>query len=199
MAESLEISVLSNFGVRYFLEDVSTIITSGHIATSAATSAANEIKYVLSCNVGEINKDVKTFKTLNGNGWDSAVPLGQSISEGSMNLIRVGSDIFNGTDDDNYGKLKKWVLDATKAGGATAAKALVEIVPRGMTSGSTPEEQYEATVYVVVPTKFNPGERNTDDGQEFDISFQPYGAPIPCTVTKGSSDGVFNLTEVTLS
>ena len=176
-------SVLSNFGVRYFLLDVADALATSGKALKADLQLAtdNELTDVLSCNVGEISKEVKTFKTLNGDGWDSAVPLGQSVGEGSMSLIRVGEGQYSASGTSAYDKLRKWVTDATAAGGATAAKVLVEVVPRGSeanSGGTGTHPIYDSTGYLVVPTRFNPGERNTSDGQEFDVSFQPYGAPM---------------------
>lgn len=177
---AVDVQVLSNFGVRYFLIDVVTIDKT----TGTTVSASAEIADVLSCNPGTINKDVKTFKTLNGGGWDSAVSLGQSLSEGSMSLIRTGQgNAFEGGDDDStatYNKLKAWVYNATKDGGVNAEKLLIEVVPRGKVSGSA---VYEGTAYHVVPTSFDPGERNTADGQEYSINFQGYGEPQPLDVS----------------
>ena len=54
-----EYFVLSNFGVRYFMEaytDSSTVPATG----------TNELKDILSCNLGAITKDTKKYKTLGG-------------------------------------------------------------------------------------------------------------------------------------
>lgn len=171
---AIDVQVLSNFGVRYFL-------TTTAPTTTLADVTANEIKDVLSCNPGSINKDVKTFKTLNGGGWDSAVSLGQSLSEGNMSLIRTGQgDVFDGDDESStYNKLKTWVYKATAEGGANAERYLIEVVPRGKSAGSA---VYEGTAYHVVPTAFDPGEKNTSDGQEYSINFQGYGEPTPLQV-----------------
>lgn len=176
-------SVLSNFGVRYFLLTPTAALATGGNAlkTDLQLSSGNELTDILSANLGEISKDVKTFKTLNGGGWDSAVPLGQSISEGSMNLIRVGEGNYSSSGTSTYDRLRKWVSDATSTGGATSAMVIVEVVPRGTeanSGGTGTHPIYDATGYLVTPTRFNPGERNTDNGQEFDISFQAYGAPM---------------------
>lgn len=188
-------SVLSNFGVRYFLEpmvagspDDRVTTDNQNFKTNAKLKTEYEITDVLSCNVGEINKDVKTFKTLNGDGWDSAVPLGQNMSEGNMSLIRTGTGAYSSSGTATFDRLRKWMLESAQAGGSTAARCLVEVVPRGGTV-------YEATGYIVVPTKFNPGEKNTSDGQEYDISFQAYGAPIIATsvATSSTSGEAFTL------
>lgn len=176
---AVDVQVLSNFGVRYFLIDVKTIDS----ATGVTVSDSDEINDVLSCNPGTINKDVKTFKTLNGGGWDSAVSLGQSLGEGNMSLIRTGhGNPFEGGADSSsatYNKLKAWVYNATRDGGTNAEKLLIEIVPRGKVSENY---VYEGTAYHVVPTNFDPGERNTTDGQEYSINFQGYGEPQPLDV-----------------
>ena len=176
-------SVLSNFGVRYFLLTTDDALASGGAALKSdlQLSSGVELTDVLSASLGEISKDVKTFKTLNGGGWDSAVPLGQSVSEGSMNLIRVGEGNYSPGGTSTYDRLRNWVTAATSTGGSTSAMVIVEVVPRGTeantgTTGTHPI--YDATGYLVTPTKFNPGERNTDNGQEFDISFQAYEAPM---------------------
>ena len=199
-----EYNVLSNFGVRYFLMDLqegaaaaasavsgSILVTADNKLITAAQSLLDtkEITDVLSCNPGTIDKDMKKFRTLNGDGWESAVALGQSISEGSMDLIRTGQgNAYTGLSGATatYNRLRDWVLQSAAQGGAQAGKALVEVVPRGY-SGATPV--YEATVYRVVPTSFNPGEKNTSDGQEYGISFQTFGGPIAATPTASAVAG----------
>lgn len=190
-------TVLSNFGVRYFLctleegAAASATKTSGTIKIATDNKlitaaqdllAADEITDVLSCSVGEFSKDVKTFKTLAGDGWDSAVSLGQALSEGNISLIRTGTgDKFTGAAaGSTYNRLRAWMMDAAATGGSNAPKALVEVVPRGGTD-------YEATVYRCCPTSFDPGERNTSDGQEYSISVQPFGNPVPAASVSVSS------------
>lgn len=192
-------SVLSNFGVRYFLMDYKegTIAEDGKIVINnnalvgTSTDLIGEILDVLECNPGAISKDVKTFKTLNCDGWDSAVPLGQSIGEGSMSLIRTGTgNVFGVTaSNDTFNKLKSWMMSATASGGVNAAKALVEVVPRGTA--------YEATVYRCVPTNFDNGAKTTSDGQEYSISFQAFGKPIPAVATVDSSDNSVSIANPT--
>ena len=187
-------SVLSNFGVRYFLADVADVFSSGVLKSSVLLTAGEEITDVLSCDVGEISKEVKTFKTLNGDGWDSAVPLGQSVSEGNMSLIRTGTGQYSSSGTTSYDRLRAWMESAAAAGGATAAKALVEVVPRGQdvnsgTGATGTHTIFDATAYIVTPTRFNPGERNTSDGQEYSISFQPYGKPQTQKAWDSLADG----------
>lgn len=191
-----DFSVLSNFGVRYFLMDFETGTT---LKASTIEFAADgkslgvadqvllktdEITDVLSCSVGEVAKDVKTFKTLNGDGWDSAVSLGQSLAEGQISLIRTGTGnpYTGGTNGETYNRLRKWMMSAAATGGSNAPKALVEIVPRGGSS-------YEGTIYRCVPTSFNPGEKNTSDGQEYGISVQPFGGPVAVVPTASNTTG----------
>lgn len=192
-----DFTVLSNFGVRYFLMDFveSSTAVSGKVAINGEELASsfqctNELLDVLSCNPGAITKDIKRFKTLNGGGWDSAVSLGQSVGAGSLSLIRTGmGNVFGATgSNDTFNTLKSWIYGATANGGSNAPKALIEIVPRGGTS-------YEATIYRCVPTEFNPGSRTTSDGQEYGIGFQTMGAPIKGVATLSS--GAFTVNNPT--
>lgn len=191
-----DFTVLSNFGVRYFLMPFATgsTATAGTIVLSAdgkslgaaaqGIPTAAELEDVLSCSIGEVSKDVKTFRTLNSDGWESAVSLGQALSEGSMSLIRTGTgNPYVGAESGStYNKLRKWMADAAATGGSNAPKAILEIVPRGGSS-------YEGTIYRCVPTNFDPGERNTSDGQEYSISVQPFGCPISVVPTASSTSG----------
>lgn len=178
-------NVLSNLGVRYFLLNLSDALdsTGKALKTNLQLDAGDEIDDVLDTNLGAITKDAKLFKTLNGGGWDLGAPLGQSIGECNMNLVRTGIGNYNPSGTTGYDKLRKWVMDATAAGGATAAKVVIEVVPRG-TEANTGESAtgehpiYDTTSYIVVPTAFNPGEKTTDNAQEYSVSFQPYGAPM---------------------
>lgn len=163
--------VLSNFGVRYFLEDY----VDSNTIPSAGT---HELEGVISCSLGEINKDVKKYKTLNGNGWDSIAPLGQSQGDGTFELIRMGTgDPYVGTaSSSTYTKLKKWFMDSTAEGGSVSPKCIIEVLPRG-------NNTYEGICYYVIPAKWGPGKKDTETGQEYSFDVSPFGPQKPVVVT----------------
>lgn len=176
---AVEYFALSNFGVRLWFE--------AYVNSDAVPSTGtHELEGCLSENLGGITKDVQTYKPLNGNGWDTIVSLGQSQAEATLSFIRTGTgDVYTGEGEGEsaYTTLKKWVDNATQAGGSNAPMCIVETVPRG--NGT-----YEGTCYYVVPTSFTPGERNTTDGQLFDVGVQPFGPPVAVEVTVGA-DGIY--------
>jgi len=167
--------VLSNYGIRYFLEDVPT-------GGGVPTAGAHELQGVLEANIGSFKKDSKTYRTLNGDGWESIAALGQSQNEATLQCLRYGEgDVYDGTEGTTtFTRIRKWMMDATKAGGSTAKKVLVEVVPRGKVGS---EVVYEGTAYFLIPTEWNPSARNSENGQEFNFTVKPFGAPIPVEVT----------------
>lgn len=169
-------SALSNFGVRYFLEDY----TEGTLPTSGT----NELNDVLSCTLGEFTKDMKKYKTLNGDGWDVVVPLGQSQADATFEMVRTGEgNAYTGVaGTDAYTQLKHWFLNSVAAGGSTAKKYIVEVIPRG-------NNTYEGTVYSVLPLKWAPGKKDTEVGQEYSFDVTPFGAPVPVVVTHTPASG----------
>lgn len=175
---------LSNFDTHVFFEaftDTDTIPTQG----------THELEGCISENLGQVTKDIQTYKTLDGNGWDTIVSLGQSQAEATLSFIRTGTgNIYTGQGegDSTYTTLKNWSDNSTAQGGSNAPMCLVEVLPRGT--------GYEGTCYYVVPTSFTPNERNTTDGQLFDVGVQPFGPPVPVVVTKGE-DGIFTFAKPT--
>lgn len=178
--------VLSNYGIRYFLEDVPA-------GGGVPTAGTHEVISVLEANIGSFKKDSKAYRTLNGDGWESIAPLGQSQDEATIQCLRYGEgDVYDGTDGTTtFCRVRKWMMDATRAGGSTAQKVLVEVVPRGKVSG---EVVYEGTAYYVIPTSWNPSARNSENGQEFNFTVKPFGAPVPLTVT--ATNGQFTFAPV---
>lgn len=168
----MDYSLLSNYDSHFFLENY----TDSNTVPSTGTF---ELNGVTDCGVGEISKDVKTYRTLNGNGWESVASLGQSISEFDINLVREGTgDAYDGTaGSTTYTKLKKWVLDAVAQAGSNAPKCLIEVIPRG-------DNTYEGNCYYVYPSKWNGGKKDTETGQEYSITVKPFGPMVPVTVTK---------------
>lgn len=164
---------LSNFGVRYLLLDY----TDANTIPSEAT-VKDEIQGVYSCSLGEINKEVTKKRTLNGNGWETIAALGNSQSDGTFELIRlgVGNPYVGNAGDDTYTKLKDWFMKATANAGSSSPKVIVEIVPRGGTD-------FEGTVYYVIPTTWGPGTKDTENGQEYSFTVSPFGPPVPVKVT----------------
>lgn len=165
--------VLSNFGVRYFLEeytDTNTIPTTG----------TNELKDLLSCTLGGITQENKKYKTLGGNGWDSIATLGKTQEDASFEAIRTGTgDVYTGGEGTTtYNKIRNWIM-GTNEGGVSTPKCIVEVVPRG-------KNIYEGTCYFVMPSKFTPATRDTETGQEYSFDVTPFGQPIPIKVTHAS-------------
>jgi hypothetical protein len=169
--------VLSNFGVRYFLEDYVD-------SNTIPSSGSNELEGVISCTLGEINKDVKKYKTLNGNGWDSIAPLGQSQGDGTFELIRMGTgDPFVGeASTSTYTKLKDWFMDSTAEGGSVSPKCIIEVLPRG-------NDTYEGICYYVIPAKWGAGKKDTETGQEYSFDVTPFGPQQPVVVTHTPAAG----------
>lgn len=166
-----EYFVLSNFGVRYFMEaytDSSTVPATG----------TNELKDILSCNLGAITKDTKKYKTLGGNGWDSIAPLGQGQDDATFEAIRGGTgDVYAGAaGTSTYTKVRDWVMKSTAQGGSVSPKCVIEVVPRG-------DNTYEGTLYYVIPAKWGPGKKDTETGQEYTFDVSPFGPQVPVTVT----------------
>lgn len=173
----MEYQLLSNYGSYFFLESYTDSSTLPPTGTFMLTS-------MIDCSVGEVTKDVKTYRTLDGNGWESVASLGQSISEFDLNFVREGTgDVYDGTaGSTTYTKLKKWVEDASKNGCQNVPKWLVEVIPRG-------DGSYEGNCYSVYYFKWNGGKRDPETGQEYSITLKPFGPVIPVTVTRTESGG----------
>lgn len=191
-----EYFVLSNFGVRYFMTDY---VNSDSIP--ATVGPENEITSVISCDLGKFTKDNKKYRTLNSNGWESIAPLGQSSDDATFQCVREGvGDAYTGAaGTTTFQKIKKWFMDATKVGGATAAKVITEIIPRGQSNGSP---VYEATCYYVTAANWEPGTKDTETGQEYGFTVSPFGPQTPCTVeytpAAGTTPESFALTKGTV-
>lgn len=176
-----EYFLLSNFGVRYFM---GTFVDSETVPTDS--SAMDEITSVISCNIGVFTKETAKYRTLNGSGWESVAPLGQSSEDGEFECIREGTGgVWTGkAGESTFSKVKNWFFEATKGGGSTASKVIVEVVPRG-------ENQYEGTAYMCIPSKFDPATKDTESGQTYNFSVTPFGPQIPLTVTYSDTDDKF--------
>lgn len=173
---------LSNYGYHLFIEN----FESSDIVPSEGTK---EVKGILSVNIGGVSKDIQTYRTLDGEGYESIVSLGQALAEGSINCLRTGvNSVYTGEEGDSaYQYFRKWMDEATANGGVNAERAIVEVVPRG--------ESYEGTVYYCVPVNFQPGEKSTDGGQTFSLSVKPFGKSVPVKVSE--SDGTFTFEKYT--
>ena len=178
-----EYFILSNFGVRYFMKDY---VDSDPANMSGLSSGMDEITSVLSCDLGPFSKDVKKYRTLNGNGWESIAPLGQSSDDATFECVREGTGApYVGADGvTTYQRIKNWFMNSTKNGGETTAKYIYEVIPRG--NGS-----YEGTCYCVIPNKWTPGTKDTETGQEFQFTVSPFGPQTPCEVSYNSSNDTF--------
>lgn len=182
---SQEYLVLSNFGTRYFLEDYVD-------STTIPATGSNEVTEVISCNIGKITKDSKKYKTLNGGGWDSVALLGQSLDEATMECVRGGTgDAYVGEEGlTTYTKVRDWITKATANNQLSSAKVLIECIKRG-------DNVYEGTAYMVFPSKWDQGNKNSEDGQIYSFSVAPFGPPISLTVTHVVGTDIFSFTAST--
>lgn len=169
---------LSNFGVRYLLSDFVNTDT-----IPQTLNVDNELQGLVSCTLGEINKEVTKKRTLNGNGWEVAAVLGNSQGDGTFEAVRLGTGnaYVGAAGTDTYTKLRHWFMEATKDAGRGSPKVVTEIIPRG--------DVYEGTVYYVIPTNWGPGSKDTENGQEYSFTVTPFGPPVPVKVTHTPASG----------
>lgn len=185
---------LSNFGVRYFLET----FTDSETVPATLTEGTNEFEGIISCTSFDLQKNVQKYKTLNGNGWESVVALGNQMSDLEFQAIRLGAGgVYDGSKGTTtYNLIKEWFLGATSGAGNASPMSLVEITPRG----AGEDKVFEAMVFNVIPNAFNGGEKNTDDGQLFNFTLSTFGPPIPCTVeytaATGDTQATYKLTKI---
>lgn len=174
--------VLSNFGIRYFIDDFTNTDT-----VPSSAGSAKEITSVLSCDIGGFSKDVKKYRALNSNGWESIASLGQSQDDATFDCVREGTgDPYTGSaGSSTYTKIKDWFMKATAQGGANSPKCIIEVIPRG--SG-----QFEGTCYYCIPNNWKPGTKDTDSGQEYSFTVSPFGAPVPLAVSYDSGTDTFS-------
>ena len=172
--------VLSNFGVRYFISDYTSVG-----AVPAVGKIENEIQDVLSCDIGAFTKETTKYRTLNSNGWESIASLGNTAEDATFECVRGGDgNVYDGDADsgDTYSKIKHWFLAATKSAGVSSPKCIVEIVPRG-------DNEYEGTCYYVVPNKWTPGTKDPEKGQEYSFTVSLFGPPTVLKVTHTPASG----------
>lgn len=170
---------LSYFGCHYFLMDYQKV---GVIPGKA--TGADEINDVISCTLGTFKKEVKKYRTLNSNGWEKSVSLGQSQDDGAFECIRTGAGnpYIGEAGTDTYTKIKDWFMKATSNGGKLSPKVVVEVLPRG--------DAFEGTCYYVTPLDWTPGKRDTESGQEYSFTLSVFGPPVPVKVTVSDVEGV---------
>lgn len=179
-----EYFVLSNFGVRYFMENYTD-------SNTVPASGTNELTDIISCTLGAITKDTKRYKTLGGNGWDSIAPLGQGQDDATFEAIRGGTgDVYAGkAGDSTYTKVRDWFMKSTAQGGQVSPKCIIEVVPRG-------DNTYEGTAYYVIPAKWGPGKKDTETGQEYTFDVSPFGPQVPLKVTYDEENDSFEFEKV---
>jgi hypothetical protein len=161
----------------------SHLFMAAYTDSDTVPASGTELQNVISFTPPTITKDVARYKTLDGDGWDTIAPLGQSQGDMVMNFVRAGvDDVFDGTAGTGasaYESLKAWALGNASVGGAATPKCIIFVKPRGTS--------YEGTCIYVIPTSFSDGEANENTGQEFSITVAPFGPPVPVTVTKTGS------------
>lgn len=172
----------SFYGASVFMLDY----TKGKIPASA--SAEDRLDDLRTWTLGNISKENNSYRTLNGDGWEAVVALGNSQEEATFDCIRLGLDgVYNEDGTDTYSRIKAWFMSATANGGKASPKTFVEVIPRG--------DKFEGTVYNVVPTEWAPGERNTDDGQLYSFTVKPFGPPIPVNVEYSAETDTWTFTD----
>lgn len=185
---------LSNFGTHYFLED---FVDSDTVPASVQVGT-NEFEGIISCSSFNLQKNTQKYNTLDGNGWESVVALGNQMEDLEFEAIRLGTgNVYNGTaGTSTFTLIEEWFMGATAGAGNASPKTLIEIIPRG--AGT--EMVYEATAFNVIPKAFNGGAKNTDDGQLFNFTLSPFGPPHPCTVEftpkTDTTPATFKLTKI---
>lgn len=181
--------VLSNFGIRIFMKDY---VDSDTVPASAG--AADEITSVLSYNLGSFTKENTKFRTLNSSGWESIAPLGNSAEDATFNCIRegIGDPYVGAAGNTTYQRIKDWFMKATQGAGVSSPKCIVECIPRG-------NGVYEASCYYVIPNNWNPGDRDTEKGQEYSFSVSQFGPQTPLVATYDSSTDTFSFTKASAS
>ena len=172
-----EYFVLSNFGVRYVLEDYTD-------SSTIPAGGSNELTSVISSSIGGITKETKRYKTLNGGGWDTIAPLGQGQEDATFELVRdgTGDPYISSTGTSTYNKLKDWFMKSAASGGAISPKCVVEVIPRG-------DDVFEGVCYYVVPLKWGAGKKDPESGQEYSFDVSPFGPQIPVRVTHVKASG----------
>lgn len=177
---AVEYFILSNFGTRYFLCDYTD-----SDSVPATAGPTDEITSVISADIGTFTKENTKYRTLNGNGWESIAPLGNSSEDGTFSCVREGTGgIYSGVGTGStYAKIKNWFMEATKGAGVASPKCLVEVLPRG-------NNQFEGTCYYVVPNQWQPGTKDTETGQEYSFTVSLFGPQniVGVTYTAASGD-----------
>lgn len=176
---------LSNFGYHLFVEPFEN-------SDTIPASLSHEVSGILSVDLGGITKNVQAYHTLDGNGFETVVSLGQAVDDGVISCLRTGEgDIYLNEEIEGsaFSYFSKWIDESTEQGGANSERWLVEVVPRGT--------GYEAKAYAVIPQNFKPGTKSADGGQTFSLTVKPFGRPVPVKVTE--SEGKFTIEKITNS
>lgn len=173
---------MSYYGTRFFklpYTDSSTV--------PATASPENEITSVISCESGGFTKENDKKRTVNGNGWEIVIPLGNSADDITFECLREGTGgVYNGTaGNTTYTNIKNWFMEATQNGGAASPAVIIEVVPRG----GTGNQAYEGTCYYVVPANWSPATKDTESGQTYSFTVSPFGPQVPVSVTYTPASG----------
>jgi len=166
--------ILSNFDTHLFLGDYDP-----NNPTALATTV-QELPNVLPFTPPELSKDVARYRTLDGDGWESIAPLGQSQSDMTLNFLRadVGNAYTGIVGSDNYSILRNWIDSSTALGGQASAKWIYFVRPRGT--------MYEGVAFSCIGSNFADGESG-ENGQEFSVTATPFGPQVPLNVTRNPS------------
>ena len=180
-----EAFILSNFDTHLMLSDYKQTLDSTKID-------AVEYEDIINIDLGEITKDVKQYKTLTNDGWDSLAVLGQSIGDITIEFVRNMKGVYIGSSDEGttpYEVFKKWYDSSLSAAAGTQKKNLYIAKPRYVDLGSpaVATKKYEIDCYHVIPKNWTPGPIDPDNGQTFSITLAAFGAPQQATEKSGSS------------
>lgn len=115
------------------------------------------------------NVDTKEYRVLSGDGFALKTLLGQNVDAIKGEFVRTDDGIY--TEGSTYKYLLDWAQ--IPSSGANKWRKLYVCTPRGQADNT-----YEAAEYNVALGTFTPGDKNTDNGQEFSGDFIVSGKPV---------------------
>ena len=141
----------------------------------------SELNDILEFGGGSWKVDVKEYRIINRkSNFALKTLLGQNIETITGSFVRTDTDVW--TPESTYVTLRDWAKLTSSDG--EKWKDLYVLTPRG---GNT----YEAAKYNVSIENFDPGQKNSSDGQEFKADFVVSGEAIFGTATIADGKAVF--------
>ena len=158
------------------------------LISSGTPNPDTEIKNVTMFTPPGVTKDVKRVKVISESGYDTIIPLGQASGDVQLSFVRPAVGIYEGDADtgtDTYTVLKKWFNDGIEKQ-VGAYKWLVYLRPRLAQAGDT-SITYEAQAYHVLPTDWDDGAADPDNGQEYNLTLAVDKKPYAVALTTDDS------------